>query len=99
MINEQIVNELIEQYKLELEQLKEKKSSVVSENAATINEVIRKKVEAISEQLKEEAILEVCKDAFDAIEKQTELTETKLNVLLSIIEKPVEETEEQITEA
>lgn len=94
---ELLVNEFDKQSK----ELEEKKKVIISENATEINKRIQEKINAISEQIKSEAIYEICGEKITTIEEQIKSNEEKVKLLNSVIfeteEQPKQEetTEEQ----
>lgn len=93
MVNENLVDSLIKEFRGEFSALKDKRAAIITERAVTINELIKKKIESMSEQLKNDAINEVCGEDLDKIDREMEIIEAKLDVLFSIQE--TEDTAEE----
>lgn len=92
---------LLDEFNKQTKELEDKKKAIISENATEINKRIQEKINAISEQIKSEAIHEVCGEKITPIEEHIKFNEEKVKLLNSVIfeteEQPQQEelTEEQ----
>lgn len=86
---------LLEELERNSTELKDKKKAVISSNADEINRRIQEKINAISEQIKNEAIHEVCGEKITEIENELKINEEKTTLLNSVL-FDVDQTEEQV---
>lgn len=80
------VKDTINAININVENLENSKTRVIQENAPAINELIQKKVKALSESIKEESIREICGAELDAIDVKIKAEKDKAELLASLIE-------------
>lgn len=86
---------LVSEFDKQSKELEDKKKAIISENASEINKRIQEKINAISEQIKSEAIHEICGEKILSIEEQIKSNEEKVNLLNSVIFETEEQTQQE----
>ena len=95
-VNIENLKSKIAEYEQTILILEDKKNNLISENTSQINEVIRRKVEELSDQLKSEAIEEVVGEKRDSINTEINNYKNIHEILSSLIEKDNSEELEQV---
>lgn len=89
------VNSIIEGYDVCIKENKRKRDKIIAEHADEINRIIEQKIKALSGELKNSAIYEVCGKELTAIDNDTKEMLLKKGLLEGLIED-VEEPSEYV---